>query len=655
MPPKVTGNLLVDIDGDGSFAEDLCAADGDFTSGFWKIEDGFSLSGRGRVGGENPMDAADMAEVKILLDNSDGRFSAANNLSPYASGFVNRFRPYIQAHAKATFNAVTYDLIKGVITDIKISPEATDQLCEITIRDYMYVLSRTEIRRPIMLNQYTGVITHRLLDDVEGAEDREACGNPAFAQNTTGWTTFGTATLTRVTGDDKILEGPGSGKVVTTAVNSGIRYTMTGLNGDKYRLSCYVKREAAAGIVRIRMADTVGTVANGTLTALEESNYWVRLDVTGTYNAGSTSQYIEIESSTTTTFRVGAVHAIPFAPYAFDRNVDDGQSRLEKYTYPPGPALTAIQKVRENELGALAYFAGDGTFHFEDRHHRWRESHSLTSQATFNERGVIDHQESADDRIKSVKLDYPHYVDGAPGTVVWESDRFIPLPIGFRWPVDADYEGGLVRDSITPVANTDYFINSAGDGSGADMTGSVTFTFDDFGGGSVGYFTNNATNVVYLRSYRVRGTPARLAADSSPARYTATGVPSLAAPFTFSYDLNASEPDVQAWAEYLGIRYSTQRARIGLRLAPPFPDLTLSTAAQQSDMTQILARTISDRVTITNNDLPFSTYVSAAFYIDGIDLRCTGHSLEATWRVSPVDIDYGIWGTSTWDNAVFAP
>jgi hypothetical protein len=637
--PDITGQLLIDLDDSGAFATNLCAADGDFTSGFWKVEPGFLLRGRGR---SDELDEAGMASFTLSLDNADGRFSPQNSLSPYQVGFVNQFRPYKQAHVKLIFNAVTYDMIKGVITDIKIGPEAGDQLCEITIRDYMFVLSRTEIRRPLMLNQYTGVIIHRLLDDVEGAEDREEVANPAFAQNLTGWSAQSGATITRMTGDDKGLEGPGSMRVVTGATGF-TRYTFPNdLAGLVYTGTVYVKPEADEDIgdqVRIVLGDNVGSSA-GSFTALANRDQWTRLSITRTFNAGSTSQHMQIESiAGNISYRVGAGHCVPFVN-AMARDIDEGKSFLEKYTYHRGAALTAVQEVRENELGGLFFFSGDGTAVFQDRHYRF----PLTSQGTFDERGRLDYEESGDDRIKAVILDYPHFVDGTPGTVVWETDRVIPLPIGLTWRVEADYQGGVVRDTIIPVANTDYTINAAGDGTGIDMSGSVTFTFDDFGGGSAGYFTNNATKIVYLRTYRVRGTPVKLAEHKTPARYTPAGGPALAATLSYDYGLNGSEPSVQAWAEYLGDRYSEQRPRLTLHLSAPFPEAAVAT----TDMVQILARGISDKVQVVNDTLPFATDVNDLFHIDSIELRLQSdgkiHSLHATWRLSGKDEPYYVIG-----------
>lgn len=638
----LTGSLLVDLDDSGAFATDITA--------YWKRENGFSLRGRGR---NKEHDAAGMASFVASLDNSTGRFSPKNAGSPYYPNWT----AYKQAKVTLTFNSVTYDIIKGLITDIKVGPEAGAQLCEITIRDFMFLLSRTDIRRPLMRDQFTGVIIHRLLDDVEGAEGREKVPNPRFETDLTGYTVEGTATLTRMTGDEKILEGPAACRVVTSAANSGLIWTsLDDLSLQNIRVVAYVKPERDADIganIQVQMHDDSGAIANSGNVPMATRDKWTRITAAGTFL--STGANVRVIAPTSgTQFRVGAVGAVPTVNAWLRTKIDDGQSQLKQFSHHRGPALPAIQEVRENELGGLFYFDGAGLPCFEDRHHRWKSDH-LTAQSTFDERGNLDYSESGDDRVKAVILDYPHYVDGVAGTVVANIDRTVQLPPLTETAVELDYGGGLVRDTITPLPTTDYTVNASGDGSGASMLGSVTLRFIDFGAGSVGYFTNASTKIVYLRTYQVRGTPVKLAEDKTPARYTASGGPALAATISHDYQLNGSEPAIQAWAEYLGDRYSTQRYKLAVRHSAAFPKADIT----GSDIVPILARQVSDRVRHTNDNLPFSLKLTNAdHYIDGIEhLRCDGDSIEAKWRLVEVDADYWVLeeaGSSLDTNTVLA-
>lgn len=616
----ITASLTVDLDDSGAFATELAGS-----NNFWLRDVGFELLGRGR---DQEHDAAGMASFTLTLDNDDGRFSPKNTGGAYYPNWT----AYKGAKVTLTFNSVVYPIIKGIITDIKINPDVGEALCEITIRDYMFVLSRTDIRRPLMRDQYTGVIIDRLLDDVEGAESREIITNTHFETDLTGYAAIGGAPLPERVTTGNILEGPAAMRQPVTGINQGWRYDLTALtsNGQKVQGAHYIVAGDSDAIGKgVRLRFPSGAVEDVVLT-----DTYQRVTETETLGA---SRFMEATSLTAATYswRTGATHLVPFIN-AFPRSTAPGQSQLKQFSYHRGPALPAIQEVRENELGGLFYFNGSGTAVFEDRTHRWHTAPSITSQSSFDERGNLDYSESADDRIKEVVLDYPHWVDGEPGTVVWESDRVVQLLPGVPIPVEADYGGALVRDTITPVSGTDFTINAAGDGSGASMLGSVTFAFLDFGAGSQGSFTNNVSFILYLRTYRVRGTPVRAASDKSPARFTALSGPALASTLTHDYQF-ADGVAVQAWAEYLGHRYSVQKYRLAVRhsAAFPKPDIT------SSDIVPILVRQVSDRVTYTNNNLPFSLKLTNAdHYIDSIDLRCNGDSIEAGWRLSPVDSDY---------------
>lgn len=638
-----TGTLLIDLLDTGSFS--IGATD---ISAYWIMEQGFSITGRGR---QKENDAAGMSSMTIRLDNKNGRFSPKNASGAYYPNFTT----YKRVQATITFSTTTTNIFTGTITDIKVDPSNREGETVITLRDDMFILSRTDIRRPLMREQYTGLIIDRILDDVEGAEDREWVANQNFDQNDNGYTTFGTSTKTRVT-TGEFLESVAAEVVTTSAVNSGVRYTIPrDVNGLSGTFVAYVKPEGDSEIgknVRLQIQDDLGLITTFAVTPMADRDRWTVLRGTATYNSGSTAQYIQvIASASGTSFRIGAVHAAPSVNAIARTATDGGQSRLPQYQYFRGPALQAIQEVRENEPGGLFYFDGSGVAHFEDRTHRWENDH-VTTTVTLTDRGVFDYQEDADDRVKAVILDYPHYVEGSPGTVVWQLNRVVSLPIGEAVTIEADYQGANVKDTIIPVANTDYTITGAADGTGGDYSGLVSFSFNDYGGGSSATFTNASTKMVYLRTYQVRGTVTRLAEDRSPARYTPSGGPKLAATLTHNYKY-AEANAVAAFAQYLGDRYSTQREKLGLQLSCGFPRADITS----SDMVSILARQISDRVTIVNTLMPFATDVNGDYYIDSIALSCPGESLQCKWQLSPVDADYWVLeeaGTSLGTNTVLA-
>jgi len=162
-----------------------------------------------------------------------------------------------------------------------------------------------------------------------------------------------------------------------------------------------------------------------------------------------------------------------------------------------------------------------------------------------------------------VELTHALWENGEPGSVVWSLFP-VPRAIGpsATETIEVDYGGGLVRDTITPVANTDYFINTAPDGSGADESGNVTRTFTDYGGGARVVFANTVARTVHLTSLDVRGTPVRTSTDDARISYTPTGAPRFASKLAFSYGLASERVRVSSYATYLGDRYVTQRERL---------------------------------------------------------------------------------------------
>jgi len=355
-------------------------------------------------------------------------------------------------------------------------------------------------------------------------------------------------------------------------------------------------------------------------------------------------------------FAIGAVHCVPTAS-AIPRSVGavegaagrEGQSVFAYIAPRRTNALAAIHEAAEDELGGLAYVNGSGTFIFEDRHYRWRETASRTSQGTVDEVMCdVPYEEDAVDLIGLVELGYAQWIEGIPGTQVWAADR-LPIAIGpnASETVEVDY-GAIVRDAIVPVANTDYIVNSNPAGGGADESGNVTLAWQDWGAGGQAVFTNTVARTVYLTWLRVRGTPVREVSDTPQVSYEPSGAPDLASKLTFSYRLQSARPHAEAWAQYLGDRYVAQRERLPVALVNKSSAL----------LTQMLARKLSERVTITADDAAYSPKVNGPYYIDSIEHRfCKGATLLQTkWGVVPVDVSMGIWDSSSWDGSdVWAP
>ncbi len=624
----VTWEVDLDLDDSGSYATDI--------KDYVHLDDGIKLSPRGRGA---DLEAAQPVICTLMLDNSDGRFSPADSGSPYDPDF----RPYKRIRIRATFNAVTYDVFLGTITSIIVNPMLRDQFAYVTAIDDSYALSRTDIRLPSIGGVKTGIVTQRIIDL---SEVGELVDNPRFKTDLTGYSKIdGGETMERKT-TAPVMEGAASCYVETDAANEGVRYALphdadSDFQSVKVTASCYVRNDGGLqSVVVLRLVDSAtDPIATGFSNIL--TSEWQRVTVTGTFGGASTDFFLDIEQQGvgSRAFRVGAVHCTLFKN-VIPRNLDGGDYAPSQIAFHRQPAAGAIEEIRDNELGALFFFDGQGRATFHDHTHRWREAESTSSQATIDETfSELAYEMNADDRVSEVVLDYPIFEIGEPGTPMFHLAP-VPRTIGPNGTlrIEIDYGGTLVRDTITPVANTDYFIRSQpdSDSAGDDETGNVTLDFEDFGRGAYAVLTNTVARVVHVTNFQVRATPVRPPSDLTPARATPTSVPILAGVLTHTYSLLDSEPAIQSWATYLANRYGeTQRERLAMTLTETFP-----AAKTTGVMAQILGREVGDRVTVVNDDLDGTTKVNAAFYIDSRSLEIGVNQISSVWGLTPVDADY---------------
>ena len=642
--PTATLVVKFDKDEDGTPEEDITA--------YLPMEQTFQALGFGR---RKDLDAADNASLNFRLENKDGRFTPKNTGSPYYPNFKAGRRISVQV----VWNSVTYDFFYGKITELDLRPMVADQTVHLKCEGMMQVLERTDVRPSLMRDHYTGVIIHRLLDY---GEKGELVSNPLFKDDATRYSGLNSGTFARVT-DDPILEGGAALEVTSPAGSlSGVRCDVTDLTaaGQKVTVAAYL--EALAGsssAFKVTLSDDVQGddfalgAAKDLSDALDDFDRWPA--VTGTFHTSSTARYIDIHRSSAAgseqTFRLGAVHAC-LATAALARAIDHGKATLEYFAPHRGRVLDLIQEVRDNELGGLFLFDEAGRAVFEQRDHRWYGDH-VTSQVTIDEKfTAMKYEELLSDRVDELVLDYPHYLTGELAQV-WSADR-VPIAIGPSAveTIEIDFEGGLVRDMVKPVANTDYFVNSMPDGSGVDESGNVTLDWSDFGGGAQARFTNTVARTVYLTSLRVRARAVREATDRTPVRATAAAGPKESAVVAYNYGLNSSRRQVQSWGGYLADRHGPQMERLEIEIDAPWPIAATSTL-----IGAILARKVSDRITFTNDGLPFSSKEDGDFYIDSLDRVIDGNAgrIYATYTLVPVDAAMMIWDTSSWGAAVWSP
>lgn len=174
-------------------------------------------------------------------------------------------------------------------------------------------------------------------------------------------------------------------------------------------------------------------------------------------------------------------------------------------------AATAINNVLISAWGR-GFTTGDGTFRYSNRQaaiggdlefevdDAMIELESPSDRShVFNDIRVITHPKSIDAAATSVLFSHPttEFVAANGGTLELWGD--------YRHPTnDAIKTGGT--DMVTPVSGTDFIANANEDGSGANLTASVTVTADYFSSTAKFILTNNhATLGAYFTTLQARG------------------------------------------------------------------------------------------------------------------------------------------------------
>jgi hypothetical protein len=313
-------------------------------------------------------------------------------------------------------------------------------------------------------------------------------------------------------------------------------------------------------------------------------------------------------------------HVLDAIGWTGARDIDNGSTHIPYWWAEAEDAATAIDKLVASEgPPAVAYVQG-GTFVFRDRHHRITRAASMTSQATFT--GAlstagpggafrIGSKRVYDDGLSHIANAATFAVEQrapAADTVVWSTDDPISL---------------AANDSITLQAQAaDPFYSAT---VAATTDGTVTATLSRTSGRAVAVTltTGGAPAIV---------TRIAITATSLPVvrtvKVTAEDAASIA-----TYERNEWPGEVP-WANI----YDAQAiaTRIVAVYAQPRPAVTITVASlDASYLAQIIARQISDRITIRDDDIGINT----DYMIEKITHRITklGVMHEVTFGCQVVD------------------
>lgn len=295
---------------------------------------------------------------------------------------------------------------------------------------------------------------------------------------------------------------------------------------------------------------------------------------------------------------------------AAGRLIDVGATFTRFWWADGKDALTAVQEMVQAEgPPAIAYVAPDGTFVFEDRHHRIQDARSLNPQAAFASRLVacdtpavtgfsytapFEYETGWRDIVNSVEATVDERQPDGSVSPVWETQTPFTISSGQTVSISVTTSEPMTG-AITPVLNTDYLHTGPG---------TVTATLSRTSGRTITINLTAATGASTVTFLQLR---ARLVPVSNMIRVAATDPGSISTfgerrfPGQIPW---ATANDVAAVADVILSHYAQRRPIVKMRVVAQDPD----------HLEQILGRTISDRITIRNGELG----LDADFFIEQV-------------------------------------
>jgi hypothetical protein len=322
-----------------------------------------------------------------------------------------------------------------------------------------------------------------------------------------------------------------------------------------------------------------------------------------------------------------------------DRVIDSGATILARWWLDAASPMNALQDVETTEFGFLGE-TQDGKIFFEDRNHRTVTSRCNAVQAVFSDAPgstlkyqVINPLDSRQSIANLVTVDVVTYSVGALATL-WLVSGVPSLAAG----ASADFwasAGSGVDSWTTPAPTTDYLANAAPDGSGTDLTSSLTITVSKFASSMKITIQNTAGVTAYLTRLQARGAPL---VASDPVTIKAEDTTSEGQYGQRKYPIATkwipSIPVAQGYTEFVKDQFKS---------AMPLQEITFLANRGANYLNESLARQISDRITLIATGI-MKLGIYQDFWVESVTHRLTAkHEHYVTYSLSPAQIYGTAW------------
>jgi hypothetical protein len=326
-----------------------------------------------------------------------------------------------------------------------------------------------------------------------------------------------------------------------------------------------------------------------------------------------------------------------------------------------GSSAKALSVLADSARSAFYFLAskGDGTLIGRNRHTRATLSSSFSFNGDFTDLQVPSDLSGVYNLVKVII--HPMTIDAAATTVLYALSGVVPVvpAMGtltlwgsYNDPLNAQrLVGGtnmLTALVAYPSANYDYAGNTAADGSGSDVTGSLSVAATAFATTVKFVITNASASPIYLIApgagagmpwLRIRG---KGVYDRGPQQYQASSVqPYRVRPYTADLAYQSDTNVAQAAAEFLEATYNalSRQAR------------SLTFVANESAAKMLFAMTVEpcDHITITE---PVTGLSAVGSVVQSVSLTIVERFITCTLGLAPASVfsfwQWGIVGRSEW-------
>lgn len=331
------------------------------------------------------------------------------------------------------------------------------------------------------------------------------------------------------------------------------------------------------------------------------------------------------------------------------RDLDAGNTTMTRFWVDRTAPLTALRKCEDTEGGFL-WEGKDGKIVFDSRWARMTNAVSTSVQGTYSDDGAdfayarVRQADAWGDIYNRLETQVRLYTVGSVAVLWTLAATGADSPViaagesrdfwaNYPNPASAAADGVAVDAWTTPVATTDYTANSAADGSGSNLTASVSVAASKFANAMKITLTNGAAVPAFVTFLRARGTPV-LAADpvavlaEDSASKTAYGERAYPNPSEFTPSLD----EARDWGDFHLSIYKDPQPRL---------EIAVPSSRSTAYLDEVLTRDIGHRINLKATGTRTKLGIDEDFFIEAVSHRVGPKGvLETTFDLSPASA----WG-----------